>query len=97
MPKPILSNLATWPTDRIGLPIFTSSRDAILYAQLIEGHPDKQKMLSISRQDLYIKLRHERHLNQPNLQRMMNLAIKAQLYRECLDELQRIKDEQFHG
>lgn len=96
MLKPIITNLATWPNDKRGLPIFTSTHDAYLYAQLIEKFPDKQKMLSITRQDFYIKLRHERHLAQPNLQRMMDLAIKAQLYRECLDEVHRIKNEQFH-
>lgn len=96
MPKPIITNLSTWPKDRRGLPIFTSSQDAFLYAQLIENNPDKQKMLILSRQDAYIKLRHERHSKQPNLQRMMDLAIRAQLYRECSEEVQRIKDEQFH-
>lgn len=95
MVKPILTRLADWPKDRRGLPIFSCSQDALLYAQFIEGIPDKQKMLLLSRQDIYIKLRQERHSQQPLLQRMCDLSVKAQLYRECLDEVQRIKDEGF--
>lgn len=97
MPKLILTSLSTWPVDRRGLPIFTSTQDALLYAQLIEDNPDKQKMLTISRQDVYIKLRHERHAKQPNFKRMSDLSLKAQLYRECSKEVQRIKDELFHN
>lgn len=93
MPKPIISKLADWPKDRRGIPIFTSTHDALLYAQLIEGIPDKQSMLFISRQDIYIKLKHERHSQNPSLQRMCDLAVKAQLFRECLEECQRIHDE----
>lgn len=95
MPKTILTTLSAWPHDRRGLPLFTCTQDALLYAQLIEKHPDKQKMLIISRQDLYIKLRHERNAKIPNAQRMCDLSVKAQLYRECLEEVQRIKDELF--
>lgn len=95
MPKPIVTTLDNWPKDRTGIPIFTSSQDALLYAQLIEKVPDKQKMLMVSRQDSYIKLRAERHAKHPNLQRMCDLAVKAQLFRESLEEVQRIKDELF--
>jgi len=95
MVKPIITNLNTWPLDRRGCPIFTCTYDALLYAQLIEDNADKQKMLTINRQDIYIKLRHERHSKQPNLQRMCDLSVQAQLYRECLEEVQRIKDEGF--
>lgn len=96
MPKRILATLDSWPKDRRGLPIFTNTQDALLYAQLIYRNPDKQKMLTVCLQDAYIKLRTERHSKQPNLHRMCDLSVKAQLYRECLEEAQRIKDEQFH-
>jgi len=92
---PTISDLANWPKDRRGLPIFTSTHDALLYAQLVAHDKDRQELLSISREDIYIKLKHERHSKKPNLQRMMDLAVKAQFYRECLEECQRIKDERF--
>jgi len=91
--KPIISRLDNWPKDRRAFPIFTCTEDALLYANLSDNDKDTHATIKICREDTLIKLRHERHRKQPSLQRMMDLAVRAQLFRECLEECDRIKEE----
>lgn len=86
-------DLATWPLNLIGWPILTSTKEALLYAQLIHDDPDKQAHLVRYRQETYQELRREREKKHPDLQHMMDLAVTAQLYREAYMEAARIDHE----
>jgi len=93
--KPVIHTLSNWPMDKKLIPIFTCTQDALLYAQLVPHDTNRQHILAIARHDTYVKLSHERNAQHPNLQRMCDLAVKAQFYRECLQECHRIEDEKF--
>lgn len=95
MPKPILTGLLNWPKRKNGHILLTSTQDAMLYAQLIHDNPIKQTDLARYREETYAHLKRERAKETPNLQRMCDLAVSAQLYRECLGEVQRINDESY--
>lgn len=86
-------DLVNWPLNLIGWPIFTSTNEAFLYAQLIHDDPDKQAHLIRYRQQTYQELKHERDKKDPDLQHMMDLAVTAQFYREAYMEAARINAE----
>lgn len=86
-------DLANWPLNLIGWPIFTTTHDAFLYAQLVYDDPDKQAHLIRYRQETYAELKREREKKDPDLQHMMDLAVTAQLYREAYKEASRINHE----
>ena len=88
-----ISDLAMWPRRRNGQPIFKSTNEAFLYAQLIYDTPPKKADLIIYRQEVYKQLKVQRDRKKPNLQNMMDLAVRAQFYRECLEECHRIEEE----
>ena len=88
-----IKNLASWPTTDEGEPIFTTSNEAILYAQLIWDHDELQLDLIMYREQTYKELRHYREKYNPDLDVMMGLAVKAQFFRESYMEALRIMDE----
>lgn len=88
-----ITDLANWPTRRDLQPILNSTEEALLYAQLIHRHIQRQTDLASYREQIYKLLSVERRRPNPDLQRMMNLAVRAQFYRECLEEAQRINAE----
>lgn len=91
--KTIITDLANWPLRQNLQPFLTSSHDALLYAQLIHKDAQRQTDLVSYREDTYRLLRAERARKKPNPQRMMDLAVKAQLFRESFMEAARINAE----
>ncbi len=82
-----------WPRTNAGDPIFTCSEDAIFYAHLIiDKVPDRTRMVKL-RQKVGSDLILMRARDIPDMQIMMDLAVKGQFYRECLEELERIEKE----
>lgn len=88
-----ITDLANWPKRRDDQPILKSSNEALLYAQLVYDNLQKQQALANFRDQAYQKLRLERERKKPNPQRMMDLAVQAQLFRECFMHTLRILDE----
>lgn len=82
-----------WPRERGGAPIFTCSEDAIFYAHLIVQEVIERLKIVHLREKVLADLKVMRFMNNPNLDRMMNLAVKGQFYRECLEEVERIEKE----
>ena len=83
-----------WPRRESGEPIFKTTNDAIFYANLIA----KNKRL-VDDVDLYRRLARRmlkvaRQEADPNYDILMCMAVKAQFFRECLDEVKRIREEQ---
>lgn len=86
-------DLANWPKRRNGQPILKTSNEALLYAQLVYNDISKQQNLTTFRDEAYAKLRVERERMKPNPQRMMDLAVQAQLFRESFIHTLRILNE----
>ena len=82
-----------WPRTKGGDPIFTCSEDAIFYAHLIMDKVQERTKIAKPRKRVLSDLKIMRAANHPNLQRMMDLAVKGQFYRECLEEVERIEKE----
>jgi len=85
----------SWPRTQAGDPIFTSSEQAIYFAHLCSHNEGQISQLTILRKKAYQAIAEQRAKRQPNYQRMLDLAVKAQLYRECLEEITRINESQY--
>ena len=85
----------SWPRTKGGDPIFTCTEQAIYYAHLVSDRIESVALLTKLRKKAYNEIACSRSRANPNFQRMMDLAVKAQFYRECLEEIQRINDSQY--
>jgi len=85
----------TWPRTKGNDPIFTCSEDSIFFAHLVSDKIEVINQLTKLRKRAYFDIAVLRSRPTPNLQRMMDLAVKAQFYRECLEEIKRINDSQY--
>lgn len=83
-------NFHNWPETRNGNPIFECTEDAIYYAHLVEDIPETVEKLTILRRKFLAEIRYYKSKDNPNYDRLMTLAVKAQFYRECLEEIDRI-------
>lgn len=88
-------NLALWPLRKNGEPIFTCSEDAIYYAHLVYDKIERLDQLRRLRKKAYFDIGYERSKRNINYDRIFDLAVRAQFYRECLEEVQRINDGKF--
>lgn len=91
--RDIISDLANWPRRINQEPIIKSTNEAYLYAQLIYDDQAKQNGLTSYRDATYKRLAEHRSKKIPNFTIMIDLASRAHFYKECLDEIQRIKEE----
>lgn len=90
-----IKDLADWPLSMLGKPIFETTNDALLYAQLIWDDAELQADLMRYRDETHEQLKHYRENEPSELDIMMTLAVKAQFFREAYFEALRIKDEKF--
>lgn len=85
----------SWPRTQGDDPIFTCSEEAIYYAHLCSDEKDEINRLTMLRRAAYQGIAKLRAARQPNYQRMMDLAVKAQFYRECIEEIGRIDQTKY--
>ncbi|GAH19934.1 unnamed protein product [marine sediment metagenome] len=83
----------SWPRTKAGEPLFTCTEDAIFYAHLIINNEMERRKIVRLRLEVMFTLQAMRKKANPNLNRMMKLAVKGQFYRECLEEVERIEKE----
>jgi len=88
-------DLKTWPRRKNGEPIFYCSEDAIYFAHLVYAKTEYANLLTKLRKKAYQDIARARKNVTPDYQRMMDLAVGAQFYRECLEEIQRINESQY--
>ena len=88
-------SLNLWPLRKNGEPIFTCSEDAVYFAHLVFDKVEWIDKLTRLRKNAYFDIAVHRSSPKPNYQRMMDLAVRAQFYRECLEEVRRINDGKF--
>ena len=91
---PIKTDLKTWPRRRNGEPIFRTTNDAIFYAQLASKRTKTIDEMKKYRETARRGLQHVRKGKSPNLDRLMEYAMKAQFFRECYEEIERINQEE---
>jgi len=88
-------NYGNWPRTKANDPIFTCSEDAIYFAHLASDKIQMITLLTKLRKRAYFDIMEQRSKDKPNYQRMLDLAVKAQFYRECLEEITRINDSRY--
>lgn len=86
----LITNPDDWPRRKTGEPIFTSTNQALDYAQLIHAHAEKIKEIRTLFQKTYVRLKAEYKQEDPNLDSLFALAVEHQFYRECLDQVERL-------
>ena len=91
---PIKHTLATWPRRPNGEVIFTTTNEAIFYAQLTNGEPEFVAEIKAGRDKAHTDLHYLRQRSDPDLDILMEYAVKAQFFRECFMEILRIHDEE---
>ncbi|MBA7492394.1 hypothetical protein ES702_02944 [subsurface metagenome] len=89
----IVRDFTNWPRTKGKDPIFTDAGDAIFYAHLIIDNVSERSRIVKLRRKVLFDLKVMRASEHPNMQRMFDLSVKGQLYRECLEELERIEKE----
>lgn len=90
---PIKHNLKTWPRRRGGEPIFRTTHDAIFYAQLAFKDFNAVDEMKAYREQARRLLQRARKSPDPNLDLLFECAVRAQMFRECYEEIERINEE----
>lgn len=91
--RTLIMSLSNWPRRKNNEYIFQSTEEAFFFANLALDKPDVISSLKRAMVLARVSVNNERTRGTPNLQRMMDLAVKAQFFRECLEEIDRIKKE----
>ncbi|MCK4385602.1 MAG: hypothetical protein KAW52_04985 [candidate division Zixibacteria bacterium] len=86
-------HLQSWQKDHEGIPIFRGTEDAIAYAHLVVDDDYERGKMKVYMTSVYRELDDAREAGHIPLQGLLNMACRCQLYRECVEEIDRIKDE----
>ena len=82
-----------WPRGDNGQPIFRTTQEAIFYANLIADNNPMVDEINLYRRITRREIRILRGRPDPDYDILMELAVKGQLFRECMDEVKRINQE----
>lgn len=85
----ITDKIKHWPRTRGGELIFESSEDAVSYGSLVSNYRNKINNLKYLRSETYKQIALEKQRKAPDIQRIFDLAVKAQFFREAYDEAER--------
>lgn len=85
-----------WPRNKDKSPIFLNTQEALLFAQLIWDKQAEMAMLDIHAKNCYLNLKNYREAKPLDLNCLIALITQAQLFRECLEECDRIAAELKH-
>ncbi|MBA7704842.1 hypothetical protein ES703_113664 [subsurface metagenome] len=88
-------SVKVWPRTKGGRPLFKTTNEAILYAQLTWDDERAIHELDFYHDKLREKIKELRENEQPDLEKLMRIATQAQLFRECIEEVGRIMVEPF--
>lgn len=89
-------SLITWPLRKNGEPIITCSEDAIYFGHLISKDVGWIKLLKKFRRNAYYDMAALKKKSTPDFDRLFELSFRAQMYREALEEVERIDNEKFN-
>jgi len=83
-------NLSDWPRNGRGEVIFTSTNEALYYAGIVEDRLATYNFLKKWRLNARQNFDHLKALKGCSHDRLFDLAVKAQFYREAMEELERL-------
>lgn len=84
--------LDNWPRRKRGDIIFSSTEEAIYYAHLADDRVSAYHLLEKWRKNTLQDLEAIKIRKPLNYDRMMDLAVRSQLYRESMEEIQRLNE-----
>ena len=87
-------NEDTWPRGKNGEMIFADTNEAIHYANIVREKQVAYNLLKKWRRNAYQNLEFEKTKKPINYDKMFDLAVRAQLYREAMEEIQRINEKE---
>ena len=87
--------LDDWPRRKNGELIFTSTNNAMYFANITDDRTGSYALLTKWRKNAYLDLAKVKLQTPVNYSRMFDLAVRAQLYMECMEEIQRLNDGKF--
>jgi len=87
--------LDDWPRRKNAELIFQSTNEAIYYANICDDRLAAYDLLKKWRRKAYQDIEGLKNRKPVNWNRMFDLAVRAQLYRECMEEIQRLNDSKF--
>ena len=82
--------LENWPRRKNGDLIFTSTNEAMYFANLTDDRPGAHNLLKKWRKNAYQDIERARQWSPINYNRIFDLSVRAQLYRECMEEIERL-------
>ena len=88
----ITQMLEYWNREGNGDIVFSGTEQAIFYATLIFNLPDKINEIKQLRKEYLIRIKSYMELPVTDLDWLMDLSCRAQFYRECLEEVERLKN-----
>jgi len=86
--------LEDWPRRKNGELIFTTTNEAIYFANLTDDRLSSYDLLKKWRKNAYQDIERARQLTPINYNRIFELSVRAQLYRECMGEMERLNTEE---
>ena len=91
--REIIRDEVTWLRRKNGELIFKTSNEAIYFANITEDRLATYNLLAKWRKNAQQHIRAVRVLVPVNLNRIFELAARANLFRECMEEIQRLNGE----
>lgn len=88
--RKMIMSLNNWPRRKNGEYIFQSTNEAIYYANLVDDRLAAYDLLKKWRKKNQQDIDHLKSKRSFNVNRLFDLAVRGQLYRECMEEIQRI-------
>ena len=90
-------NEDTWPRNGRGEIIFSSTNEAIYYAGIVEDRLATYNFLKKWRLNARQNFEYLKSAKPVNCDRLFDLAVKAQFYREAMEELERLNANDDEG
>jgi len=86
--------LDDWPRRRNGELIFTTTNEAVYFANITDDRVSSFNLFKKWRRNAHQNIDHLRKINPVNYNRIFDLAVIAQLYRESMEEIERLNTEE---
>ncbi len=80
-----------WPKNSRGMIVFKSTLQALYYAANIFNHPDGLLEIQQNHRQSIADFERLRPLTEDNLQVLLDVSYQLQFYRECIEEVIRLK------
>lgn len=87
--------LESWPRTKGGDIILKHTEEAYFFAILMFDKPDWVKEIKKLRMEVFAQVGALRKKKNPNLNEILQLGFKSQFYRECLEEVDRLKNQTY--